>query len=242
MAQYVYEHDGFCPVCDQATHFVAHNAWYRDHLVCTRCGSVPRERAVALAIAAAAPDWRTLRIHESSPSDHGTSRRLAAECPHYTATQFFPGVPLGQLHERVRNENLEQQTFPDSSFDLVVTQDVMEHVFHPDLVCQQVARTLSANGHYVFSVPTYKEYVATRTLAVQTPAGIQIHGEPMYHSNPVDPKGSLVTFLYGYDLAENIHKWSGLDVCVMRFHDHELGIIGEHTEVYTCRKSAPKRR
>ena len=237
MVTYPNERSGFCPICDEATSFIAYSDWFRDYLVCTRCGSVPRERAVALSIGTAAPAWRSLRIHESSPADRGTSRKLASECPAYTATQLFPDMPLGSIHNGVRNENLEQQTFADDSFDLVVTQDVMEHVFHPDLVCSEVARTLGPNGHYIFSVPTYKEQVHTKQLAFESGGSVEILGEPMYHGNPVDPNGSLVTYLYGYDLAENIYRWSGLDVCVIRFHDHQLGIIGEHTEVYICRKS-----
>ncbi|WP_161851799.1 class I SAM-dependent methyltransferase [Bradyrhizobium sp. CCBAU 051011] len=32
----------------------------------------------------------------------------------------------------MRNENVEEQKFEDCSFDLMVTQDVFEHIFHPD--------------------------------------------------------------------------------------------------------------
>jgi SAM-dependent methyltransferase len=238
MATYPQERPGFCPVCDQPTTFIAYQEWFRGHLVCARCGSVPRERAVALAIGTTAPAWRSLRIHESSRADRATSKKLATEYRAYTATQFSPGHPFGTFVDGVRNENLEQQTFDDDTCDLVLAQDVMEHVFHPDRVCREVARTLGANGHYIFSVPTYKEQVHTRQLAFETAASVEIVGEPMYHGNPADPDGSLVTYQYGYDLAENIHRWSGLEVCVIRFHDHEIGIIGEHTEVYICQKSA----
>jgi hypothetical protein len=36
----------------------------------------------------------------------------------------------------------------------------------------------------------------------------------------------------GYDFAELIAAWSGLDVEVVRFHDHRHGVIGDFTEVY----------
>ena len=60
--------------------------------------------------------------------------------------------------------------------------------------------------------------------------------EPEYHGNPVSNAGSLVTFHYGYDFAELIAAWSGLDVEVVRFHDHRHGVIGEFTEVYLAVK------
>ena len=55
-----------------------------------------------------------------------------------------------------RNEDLEALTFPDASFDLTVTLDVMEHVNQPDVVLREVARTLRPGGAYLFTVPTYK--------------------------------------------------------------------------------------
>jgi len=34
-------------------------------------------------------------------------------------------------------KDLEQQTFADETFDLIVTQDVLEHDFRPDLVIKR---------------------------------------------------------------------------------------------------------
>jgi hypothetical protein len=47
--------------------FAAQRHWYRDHLFRSGCGSIPRERAVALVLRERFPDWRRMRIHESSP-------------------------------------------------------------------------------------------------------------------------------------------------------------------------------
>ena len=61
--------------------------------------------------------------------------------------------------------------------------------------------------------------------------------EPEYHGNPVSDAGSLVTFHYGYDFAELITAWSGLDVEIVRFHDHRHGVIGDFTEVYVATRT-----
>lgn len=68
--------------------------------------------------------------------------------------------------------------------------------------------------------------------AILHPDGIEHLHPPEYHGNPVDPEGVLVTFHYGYDLPELIHRWAGLNTMVCRFHDHHIGVIGEFTEVY----------
>lgn len=229
----VYDRPGYCPICAAEVRFTATQHWYRDFLTCSGCGSIPRERALALVLERRFANWRDLAIHESSPADRGISAKMKGQCPGYVATQFFPDEPLGQTVRGFRNENLEALTFPDASFDLTVTLDVMEHVNQPDEVLREVARTLRPSGAYLFTVPTYKGKVETERRAHYASGGTIEHlAEPEYHGNPVSDGGALVTFHYGYDFAEMIHAWSGFDVEVIRFHDHRHGVIGDFTEVY----------
>jgi SAM-dependent methyltransferase len=231
----VYDHQGHCPVCAAPARFTATGHWYRDLLVCAGCGSIPRERALALVLERRFPGWRNMAIHESSPADRGISARLAREAPGYVGTQYFPGEAPGATVRGFRNETLEALTFPDAAFDLTVTLDVMEHVNQPDVVLREVRRTLRPGGAYLFTVPTYKEKLTTERRAHYRPDGSVEHmAEPEYHGNPVSDAGSLVTFHYGYDFAELIHAWSGFDVEVTRFHDPRHGVIGEFTEVYVA--------
>jgi SAM-dependent methyltransferase len=229
----VYDRTGHCPICAAEVRFTAADSWYRDFLTCSGCGSIPRERALALVLERHFPDWRALTIHESSPADRGISAKLRRECPGYVATQFFPGDPPGRVTRGFRNENLEALTFADAAFDLTVTLDVMEHVNRPDAVLREVGRTLRPGGAYLFTAPTYKGKTETERRAHFRPDGSVEHmAEPEWHGNPVSDQGALVTFHYGYDFAELIHAWSGFEVEVMRFHDHRHGVIGEFTEVY----------
>lgn len=230
---------GECPVCRRETTFEARHEWFRDHLICTACerGSIPRERALMQALEQLAPSWRSLQLHESSPGEQAASRVLRRDCKNYLATQYFPEAEPGSCKFGVRCENLEAQTFPDESFDVVITQDVMEHVFHPDRVYQEIYRTLRRGGFYIHTVPIYKGLVATERRASLAPDGSVIHHlEPEYHQNPIDPSGSLVTFHYGYDLPDLIAEWTPFDVEVRRFHQRSVGIVAEFSEVVICRK------
>ena len=112
------------------------------------------------------PAWNEMRIHETSPAPRGVSRVLANHAPAYVATQFWPNVQPGAMHNGVRCENLEAQTFESESFDLVISQDVMEHIFHPNLGYREVFRTLKPGGHYIHTTPIYKWLTETsRTCA-----------------------------------------------------------------------------
>jgi SAM-dependent methyltransferase len=230
---------GECPVCRRETTFEARHEWFRDHLICTGCdgGSIPRERALMLALAELAPNWRSLRLHESSPGEQAASRVLRRDCKNYLATQYFPDVAPGSSKSGVRSENLEKQTFPDEFFDVVITQDVMEHVFHPDRVYQEIYRTLRPGGFYIHTAPIYKGLVSSERRASLAPDGSVIHHlDPEYHENPIDRSGSLVTFHYGYDLPDLIAEWTPFDVEVRRYHQRSAGIVAEFSEVVICRK------
>lgn len=234
------EWEGFCPICRSPTMFRAADPWFRDHLMCTRCpaGSVPRERALMLVLERFRPNWRSLRIHESSPAPRGVSALLARECLEYIATQFFPEIPGGQVHRGYRCENIEAQGFADESFDVVVTQDVMEHVFHPNQAYREIYRTLCPGGLYIHTVPIYTEMEHMQKCAILADDGNVVHlATPEYHGNPVDESGALVTHRYGRDLADLISDWTSFSVEITRFNDRYHGIVGAFTEVVVCQKT-----
>jgi len=237
---------GHCPICEKDTVFVAQGPWLRDQLLCTACpgGSVPRERALALVLGELRPDWRTLAIHESSPAERGLSLKMARAASGYVASQYFPGKQRGAVIDGFRNEDLEDQTFADASFDLVVTQDVMEHVYNPDRVVAEAFRTLKTGGLYLCTFPVRKEQVADwERRLVRNDDGSVLHTKPVeIHGNPVDDTGSIVTVDYGYELHKAFASWAEFDVRVYRFADAWHGILGENTEVIACQKRGALRQ
>lgn len=234
-----YKKKGFCHICELDVEFSSPKEWFRGHLTCANCKSIPRERAIMYAVKTYCPNWKEYSIHESSPSNRGASLRIRNECKNYIASQFFPRQKLGEVIKDFRNENLENQTFENNRFDLVISLDVMEHVNLAHMCFKEVSRTLKPGGMYIFTTPTYKEKVKTQRRSIYHKDGeVEHFFKPEYHKNPVDENGSLVTFHFGYDFPELIYTWSGLNCHVIRFQDHNLGIIGEFTEVYVCIKNS----
>ena len=186
------------------------------------------------------PDWKRLTIHESSPARRGVSTILARECPKYTASQFFPDVVAGEFREGVRCENIEAFTFDDEVFDIVITQDVMEHVFHPWLAHQQIYRVLRPGGIHLHTTPVYQGAHESVCRAEISEIGeVTYLHPPEYHGNPIDDAGSLVTFLYCRDLPERIAQWAPFSVEMVTFNDRHHGILGEFTEVIVAQKPIP---
>ena len=211
--------------------------------MCSRCpaGSIPRERALMLILERLRPNWRWLHIHESSPVVRGVSLLLAHECPKYVPIQFFPGVPGGAMYRGFRCEDIEAQTFDNGSFDLVITEDVMEHVLHPDRAYREIYRALRSGGLHLHTVPIYSEMEKTETCAVLAEDGGIIHlsTPPEYHGNPIDESGALVTPRYGRDLPDMISEWAPFSVEVTDLTTGvDFGAFGP-VEVEQLRRPAP---
>ena len=226
--------DGTCPICEQAVTFSSKNEWLRDHFFCSGCGSIPRERALMRVINDAYPDYRELDIHESSPGGRGVSVKLHNECGHYSASHFYPDLPLGAVHPRhgYPCENMENLTFSDNSFDLFITQDVLEHIYDPEKAFREIARVLRPGGAHIFTVPLINKSSKTERWASLGEDGKPdfLH-EPEFHGNPIDPEGSPVTMHWGYDIAECIMSVSGLPTTIIMIDDLNAGIRAEYIEV-----------
>ena len=232
MSNNILDSEGYCSTCNQNVTFVAKHAWLRDHFVCVKCGSIPRERALMQVIEQFYPNWRDLIIHETSPGNRGASVRLQQECKHYLPSQFFPNQKLGDIHNGMRCENLEKLTFEDNSIDMHVSQDVMEHIFNPDKAFKEIARTLKPGGAHIFTVPLVNKMLPSKVRAKISEAGkIEYIEEAMYHGNPIDAQGSLVTMDWGYDIVNYIFDSTGLFTYILTIDDISKGIRAEYIEV-----------
>lgn len=232
---------GHCSTCDCDVEFVSSHSWLRDHFICSKCGSIPRERALMHVIETYFPKWREVIIHESSPGPRGASIRLAKECAHYIPSQYIHDQSPGSLVGNTRCENLETLTFADESVDLHVTQDVIEHVFQPDKVFKEIARTLKPGGMHIFTVPLVNKFNASKRRAKKHKSQI-IHLMPeAYHGNPVGDGRSLVTIDWGFDIVQYIFYSCGLFTHLVYIDDLSRGIRAEFIEVLVTIKPAKGR-
>ena len=230
---------GHCPACGHDTTFRSKEHWLRDFFLCESCGSIPRERALMRVIEMYYPNWRDLRIHESSPGNRGTSVTLRRECKNYTASQYDTKIAFGKKHRSgsYQSEDLENQTFEDEAFDLVISQDVMEHVFDPKAAFREVTRTLRPGGAHIFTTPLVNKAKPTEQCAILHDNGTIEHlFKPEYHGNPIDSSGSLVTFRWGYDIVQWVFEACKLPTTMICIDDLSMGIRAEYIEVCLTQK------
>ena len=208
--------------------------YLRNDYRCVRCNSIPRWRARITVLDRQFPDWRHQQIHESSPSGPA-SRKLRREAMHYTSSQFLSGHPGGSVVDGITCQDLESLTFPDRSLDLVITQDVLEHLLDPERAVTEIARVLRPGGAHVFTVPIF---AGRPTLVRPPPRGpvSTICRRSTTYGNPVDPNGSLVVREWGDDPVEFVARATGLPTEIHTLRDRRLGLDGEFLDVLITRK------
>lgn len=225
----IFERIGQCPTCGNETIFVSNHEWLRDHYFCTKCRSIPRERALHCALNEFFPDWFHGRVHEGSPSNN----RVIDKVNDYTASQYYPDKPLGTQVGQFQNENLEQLTYSDHLFDFFITLDVLEHVFDPQKAIEDMYRVVRPGGAVVFTVPVYKNLESTQQRAALKPDGAIEHLlESVFHGNPIGDGRSLVTWDYGQDFLKILKSWTDGSVIHINEVQPEYGIDGEFLDVF----------
>lgn len=227
-------HPGICPMCGP-TLFVIKGPWLREEYLCHRCGSIPRQRAFVKIAKAVAPNLATARVFESSPGSL-SSAWLEKNCANYQPSQFFADIPRGQTDSHgVRSEDLERLTLPDESIDVLVTQDVFEHILNPDAAAAEIARVLVSGGMHIWTVPIFRGRKTLCRAQADETAGVLHLEEADYHGNPLGG-GSLVVHEWGDDLVDRIDGVSGVKTTRYNQPSWLYGIRGEMIDVLVSRK------
>ncbi len=225
--------NGYCHCCRNQTTFTLYASWHRDFFACNQCGAIPRQRHVNYVLDKHILGWEKLTMHESSPSCNFLQRYSE----HYSSSQFFEDLESGQYKDGVQCQDLEKLALPDNSIDLFITQDVMEHIFQPDLAFAEIARVLTPGGCHVFTVPKHMHLEKSYPRAIRSNASINYLFNPEYHGNPVGDGKALVTWDYGRDFESLVAKWSGCQVTTYTTINDSLGLNGEFIEVFIMKKT-----
>lgn len=204
---------------------------FRESFVCLGCYALGRAEAMARVLVrrfarageSSLPELMRsrpeLRIHELGFVG-GIADALNG-FPNYSTSEFFPDVPLGTPGPRgVRCEDVTRLTYADASFDMVLSQDVMEHVPDPVRGFAETARVLRPGGSHFFTIPQYPDMPRSVTRARLGAQGVEHLLPAEYHGDPVRSEGALVFTDYGADLPELIARAGLLLV------EHDIPVLG----------------
>lgn len=216
--------EGFCSICGHRGRFLSEPGYSLREAKCAACFSKKRSRDLAMILLklltkkgtsfqsgslsrsseyfldGALHLFSDLHIFEAQSS--GPVHKRLCNIPGYVASEYLEGVSSGSLSpDGVRCEDLEALSFADNSFDLVITQDVLEHVADPLLAFSEINRVLKEDGLHVFTLPIV-ESSSTTVRALKKGAEIEFFYPAVYHRDALRPEGSLVFTDFGADLPQ----------------------------------------
>jgi SAM-dependent methyltransferase len=226
---------GYCPCCEEKTWFISEKDWLRDNYICQRCKSIPRFRAIINRIKEYIGDISKKSVYEAAPGGSSSSW-VQRNAGNYISSHFWDDIPLGGQKGTHYCQNMEQLTFEDNLFDLVVTQDVFEHIFEPEKAFREIHRVLKPGGYHIFTVPYYRGTNTTVRAKLEENGKIKYFKEPVYHGNPISQDGSLVTYDWGEDLTQLIFLWTGMITTIYLEKNEYYGLEAEFLEVFVSKK------
>jgi SAM-dependent methyltransferase len=256
---------GHCNICGADTVFThLTERSLRESFVCASCYSTARYRAVARAVLRAIAE-QTGSVAESIAELPRTSnvalRVLDTQVPfswppfsgyqlpaqlakfdwiQVETMQFKPQLPWGaSIGEQRTNQNLEHLTYADSSFDIVLTSDVMEHVRLYEKAHAEIHRILRPGGFYIFTVPSSRaQYDHTIRVEVHDPDDPSRDEHllpPEYHgsADPDEQAGVLSYRSFGVAIDDELGRL-GFSVNYANNPEPRAGLFG--AEVFVCRR------
>lgn len=132
---------------------------------------------------------------------------LFAPLPGYQRVSCLTDLVPGRISpEGVLCQDAGCLTFPDGSFDLVVSHDFFEHVADPWLAFAEAGRVLRAGGRHIFTVPLH-EQTATRARACHDESGLLRRQLPeVFRGGGPGGSGLFVYTDFGGDLPAELSR------------------------------------
>jgi hypothetical protein len=244
---------GYCAVCQRPAAFQTDFLYsertpsgertpnWRERLICTHCRLPSRQRAVIdfLSLTTALPKQALLYLPESATPFFRAVKRL---WPNALGSALLrDATPFGKTNARgVRNENLTQLTFADASLEAMCVSEVLEHVPNYRKALAECYRCLKSSSVIVITVPFLLDSAETVVRARVTADGTLEHlMRPEYHGDPLDKRGVLCYYHFGWDLLEVLAQVGFINASLHFYWSAVRGYLGGTQFLISARKSGP---
>lgn len=128
---------------------------------------------------------------------------MRANFPKFIGSEYAVNDHVTKWLYPIPSEDLTALTFADGTFDLVTTNEVLEHVPSIDTALVEIRRVLKPGGWHIGTCPFLFGQKESIIKAKLDGAGNLVHlTEPEYHGNPMSSEGSLVFELPGWDILD----------------------------------------
>jgi SAM-dependent methyltransferase len=235
---------------DLELHARFHIGTLRETLRCRTCFSKMRDRTLAaglLDVMAKKFDLEADSITELAErmpaavrvldtDANGRIGRLLSDLPGYTVSLYQPDRENGaDLGKGVVNVDLERMPFPDESFDVILSTEVMEHVRYVETAYREIARCLGDGGTYLFTVP-YDASLSETWQLIDPETDEELVSPPHMHGDPdLRAEGIKSYRVFGRDITAQMQD-AGLESEFAPMERPDSGIFAGDLFVATRRR------
>jgi SAM-dependent methyltransferase len=205
----------------------------RESLICPSCRLNGRMRALYIAL------QEELAARNGPPSLVLFERltplfaKVAAAFPFAEGCEYVDAQAAGgSLHTLhgvpVRHEDMLRLSWPDGRWTVLLHGDVLEHVPDHRQALAECCRVLEPGGTMIFSCPFFSNLDAHLVRCTLENGRLVHHHPPVYHGNPVSPKGSLVFTMHGWPLLEEVRAAGFRKAAIGLLYDPFQGILSSN--------------
>lgn len=238
---------GKCNICGKSTIFICIDVnTVRNNMYCPFCKSSSRKRHVAkllinkvinqvfsnissLAEVSSnkhSDNLNKLNIYSADVND--AFYQVLHSATSYYSSSYIPTVEIGtEISEQVFCQDLEKLTFEKEKFDVVITEDVFEHIRDYEKAFREVYRVLKTGGYHIFTIPCF--FDKPTLVRVDTSGVEDIHLlPPEYHGDKI--RGKILAYrTFGIDIFKILEK-IGFETTVdfSNYLDRNYGIFDSY--------------
>jgi Methyltransferase domain len=210
----------------------------RETLECLNCLSRMRYRVMAhgllnecrtrfkleaTSITQLAPQLQNIDILDTD--SFSPASRILSGSSSYKMSIYMPDRPFGFLQDlNIYNVDLQEMTFEDKKFDIILSSEVMEHVKDLRLANSELFRCLKPGGVHIFTVPFYEPPLFTRTM-IDTSSSQELYLEPPQLHGDDHLTGGIPAYrIFGMDILDDLATF-GFDAKSVRVNAGLNGIF-----------------
>ena len=201
---------------------------WRERMECAYCRMNNRQRLIAALIKEELYNQHNKHVYlmeQVTPIYNWVS---AAFKNHTLVGSEYLGVQYesGAIVKGVRHEDVENLSFSDNTIDMIVSNDVFEHVPNPSTAFTECARVLKAGGLMLATIPFHWKNGKSIYRATMIDGELEYLLPQAYHGNPISSAGSLVFTDFGWDVLDEIKSAGFSNVQVNIYASEKFGHLG----------------
>lgn len=230
-----------CQICGVLTEFKAEDdVVLLREATCIHCGASLRNSDVAGEVIAYIRGENTGLKNQKEKLDKyrilntcssGYIHNALKECEGYTCCEYFSQVPSGSIYNDILCVDLCNIPFDENTFDIVISEDVLEHICDFEKAMKEILRVLKVGGKHIFTVPLHE---GRKTIGRQDK-------EKVYHGDPIHEEGCLVVTDWGDDIGIILENF-GYSVDIQKKHvfyaEKEITDVDKSYDEYLRKKKS----